>query len=152
MEFKVHPVAFVKNSRKEILDDSWAAVISEIELVDGIPAETLDGIEDFSHLELVFIFDKVNEEDIVLKSAHPRENPEWPKVGIFAQRKKSRPNRIGLSIVKLLKKEGNLLTVQYLDAINGTPILDIKPVMEEFLPKSKVKQPDWSAELMKSYW
>ena len=142
----------VKNTRKEILDDNWAGIISEIELTAGMPVETLDGIEGFSHLELIYIFDRVNETDVVLKSAHPRENPDWPKVGIFAQRKKNRPNRLGLTLVELVKKEGRILTVKYLDAIDGTPILDIKPVMKEFLPKSEVKQPQWSTELMKDYW
>jgi tRNA-Thr(GGU) m(6)t(6)A37 methyltransferase TsaA len=152
MKFTIEPIAWVKNRRKEILDDGWAGIISEITLAEGIPVETLDGIEDFSHLELVFIFDQVEEKDIVLKSAHPRENPNWPKVGIFAQRKKNRPNRIGLTVVKLLKKEGCVLTVQYLDALDGTPVFDIKPVMKEFLPAGELKQPEWSTELMKSYW
>lgn len=117
MEFTIKPIAFVKNSRREVLDDNWAGVISDIELAETIPSETLDGIEDFSHLELIYFFDQVNENEVVLKSAHPRENPNWPKVGIFAQRKKNRPNRIGLCTVKLLKKEGRTITVQYLELL-----------------------------------
>jgi tRNA (Thr-GGU) A37 N-methylase len=73
-------------------------------------------------------------------------------VGIFAQRKKDPPNFIGLTIVELLEKKNNILLVKNLDAIDGTPILDIKPVMKEFLPQGKIKQPAWSKELMQQYW
>ena len=144
------PIAFVKNKRKEKSDDNWSDIISEIILIDGLPSESLDGIEEFSHLEILFFFDKSNK--TVTGSAHPRENPNWPKVGIFAQRKKDRPNHIGATIVKLLKKDGRKLIVSNLDAIDGTPVLDIKPVIEEYLPDEKIKQPEWTRELMKGYW
>jgi tRNA (Thr-GGU) A37 N-methylase len=83
---------------------------------------------------------------------HPRNNKNWPKVGIFAQRGKTRPNRLGVSVVKIVKREGTRLFVEGLDAIDGTPVLDIKPVMREFLPREKVNQPHWATELMKDYW
>jgi tRNA (adenine37-N6)-methyltransferase len=73
-------------------------------------------------------------------------------VGIFAQRKKDRPNAIGLTIAELIKHEGNKIWVKNLDAIDGTPVLDIKPVMKEFLPAADVIQPPWAGELMKDYW
>jgi tRNA (adenine37-N6)-methyltransferase len=152
MNFTLKTLAFVKNSRQLIADDNWGNVISEIELAEELPSSMLDGIEDFSHLEIIFIFDKVNENDVVVTSAHPRENSSWPKVGIFAQRKKNRPNRIGLCTVELIKKNGRTLTVRGLDAIDGTPVIDIKPVMKEFLPKGEITQPDWATELMKNYW
>ncbi|MES1220024.1 MAG: TrmO family methyltransferase, partial [Bacteroidota bacterium] len=71
---------------------------------------------------------------------------------IFAQRKKDRPNSIGLTTVELIERKGKTITVRYLDAIDGTPILDIKPVMKEFLPASEIRQPVWATELMKEYW
>jgi tRNA (Thr-GGU) A37 N-methylase len=80
------------------------------------------------------------------------ENPQWPESGIFAQRGKNRPNRIGNTICRILRREGRTLVVAELDAINGTPVLDIKPVMREFLPRDEVRQPTWSHELMRSYW
>jgi tRNA (Thr-GGU) A37 N-methylase len=83
---------------------------------------------------------------------HPRNNQQWPAVGIFAQRGKNRPNRLGTTICTLVRVEGRALVVQELDAIDGTPILDIKPVMAEFLPRSAVRQPAWSHELMREYW
>ena len=83
---------------------------------------------------------------------HPRNREDWPLVGIFAQRGKNRPNRIGLTTCTILKVEGTRLHVRGLDAIDGTPVLDIKPVMREFLPRGEVRQPDWATELMAEYW
>ncbi|PJZ25866.1 tRNA (N6-threonylcarbamoyladenosine(37)-N6)-methyltransferase TrmO [Leptospira hartskeerlii] len=152
MEFTIRPIAKVSNSRSEIQDDYWAEIVSEIELEDNIPAESLDGIDTFSHLEIIYIFHKAVGLEPVLGSEHPRENKRWPKVGIFAQRKKNRPNHIGSTIVELLRRDGKKLLVKYLDAIDGTPVVDIKPVMREFLPMSGISQPDWSKELMINYW
>ena len=73
-------------------------------------------------------------------------------MGIFAQRGKNRPNRIGSTICRIVRVQGTKLFVAELDAINGTPVLDIKPVMAEFLPRQTVRQPAWSHELMREYW
>ncbi|MBL0182216.1 MAG: SAM-dependent methyltransferase [Chitinophagaceae bacterium] len=151
MPIHLNPVAAVMNSRKDLSDDFWGTVISEIELNENIPAEAFNGIDEFSHLEIIFYFDKTDGSKIVF-NGHPRGNKNWPDVGIFAQRKKDRPNGIGLTIVELIKREGNKIWVKYLDAVDGTPILDIKPVMKEFLPVNEIKQPQWSIELMKDYW
>lgn len=151
MKIELEPVAIVKNSHEGLRDDYWGAVISEIELLPQISAEALNGIEAFSHLEIIYHFDQVTSDTVVLHG-HPRGNKDWPDVGIFAQRKKDRPNRIGLTIVELVEKKGHSLFVRNLDAINGTPILDIKPVMKEFLPAGPVVQPEWSVQLMKDYW
>ncbi|MBS1932000.1 MAG: tRNA (N6-threonylcarbamoyladenosine(37)-N6)-methyltransferase TrmO [Bacteroidetes bacterium] len=151
MEISLKPIAIVKNQRTSLSDDYWGNVISEIELLDHITADAFNGIEAFSHLEIIFYFNESDKSKIVLKG-HPRGNKKWPEVGIFAQRKKERPNAIGLTIVELIKREGNKLWVKRLDAIHGTPVLDIKPVMKEFLPAVEIKQPQWSVELMKEYW
>ena len=152
MKFEISSIATVYNNRKEVSDDYWGAIISEIKLEDNIPAEALDGITEFSHAEIIFILDKINNSDVLTGSVHPRENKAWPRVGIFAQRKKQRPNRIGATICEIVKREGRSLFVKNLDAIDQTPVMDIKPVLKEFLPGSDVKQPDWSIELMKNYW
>ena len=102
-------------------------------------------------VKIVFHFNKADKSKIVFEG-HPRGNTNWPEVGIFAQRKKDRPNGIGLTIVELVKREGNTIWVKYLDAIDGTPVMDIKPVMKEFLATAEIKQPKWSSELMKNYW
>ena len=116
-----------------------------------IPANAFNGIEEFSHLEIVFHLDKADKSRAVF-FCHPRGNKNWPEVGIYAQRKRDRPNTIGITIAELVKSERNKIWVNYLDAIDGTPILDIKSVMKEFLPNGEIRQPQWSHELMKEYW
>jgi tRNA (adenine37-N6)-methyltransferase len=146
-------IGTVKNTRKEVEDDNWGDVISIIELDSAaFNEEALFQIESFSHAEIFYYFDRVEDAKIETGARHPRNNQNWPKVGIFAQRGKNRPNRLGATIVKVLKRDGHQLYVQGLDAIDGTPILDIKPVMKEFLPREEVTQPQWATELMKNYW
>ena len=151
MEVVLKPIATVKNSRTEPIDDHWETVIAEIELADHIPDEAFENISDFSHLEIIYYFDKVKPEDIVF-SGKPRGNTNYPLVGIFGQRKKDRPNTIGLCTVELLEHKGRTIKVKFLDAIDGTPILDIKPVFKEFEPSKEIIQPNWVSDLMKNYW
>jgi tRNA-Thr(GGU) m(6)t(6)A37 methyltransferase TsaA len=149
---EMEPIATVHSPRGDLSDDNWGEVISTIELRGDLSAGALDGLDEFSHAEIVFVFDRVTADKIVTEARHPRNNPEWPKVGIFAQRAKARPNRIGTTIVRVVKRTGRTLQVAGLDAVDGTPVLDIKPVMIEFLPREAVRQPAWSSELMANYW
>jgi len=151
MNIVLKPIATVKNSRNGLLDDYWGSITSEIELAPDIPSDAFNGIDTYSHLEIIFHFNQSDPSKIVFKG-HPRGNKDWPEVGIFAQRKKDRPNSIGLTIVELVKREGNKIWVKNLDAIDGTPIIDIKPVLKEFLPLNEIKQPQWTSELMENYW
>ena len=151
MKFEIESIATVYNKRKEAVDDFWGDTISEIRLHDHIPVEALDGIETFSHAEVLFVFDKVTD-PIVWGSVHPRGNTNWPKVGIFVQRKKNRPNLIGATICEIIKREGRSLWVKLLDAIDETPVIDIKPVWQGFLPQKEVMEPEWSKELMTDYY
>ena len=150
--FEMKPVGYVEAARAVVEDDFWGGAEARIVLTDAVEPDALDGIEDFSHAEIIYVFNQVPPEKIIRGARHPRNNPVWPKVGILAQRGKNRPNRIGSTIVKILRREGATLVVSELDAVNGTPILDIKPVMREFLPRSPVTQPAWSQELMRDYW
>ncbi len=152
MKITLTPIGYVKSPRKEIEDDNWGDVVSQIALTDEFGEESLAGIEEFSHAEIIFFFDQVKREKIITGARYPRGRQDWGKVGIFAQRGKNRPNRLGLTTVKILKREGKVLYVQGLDAINGTPVLDIKPAMVEFQPKEKLRQPKWATELMSNYW
>ena len=152
MKIELVPIGFVTNDRAAIADDNWGQVVSAIELADHIIAEALEGIEAFSHLEVIFFMDKVENEKAIAQYRHPRNNPALPKVGTFAQRNKKRPNKIGLTIVEFVAREGKVLKVRRLDAVDGTPVLDIKPVMREFLPYGTVRQPNWTSEIMKNYW
>lgn len=148
----VKPVAFVRGGRSLVADDYWGDVRAEIVLADDLPTESLDGLETFSHAEIIFFFDKLPESSIRPGARHPRENTSWPRVGIFAQRGKARPNRLGVTIVEIEKRDGRTLRVRGLDAVDGTPVIDIKPVIAEFLPRTPVRQPAWARELMRDYW
>ena len=149
---ELEPIAFVRNTRREVEDDFWGGLVSEIELAAALPDDSLAGLEQFSHAEVVFHFHLVDAAKVVSGARHPRNNPSWPAIGIFAQRGKNRPNRIGLATVRVLARTARTLIVRDLDAIDGTPILDIKPVMKEFLPIGDVHQPAWADELMRDYW
>lgn len=145
-------IAIVRSPRVDLDDDDWGAVSSVIELVPEMSAESLLGLEDFSHVEVLFVFDRVSEASIEQTARHPRGNPAWPRVGIFAQRGKNRPNRLGATIARIVKRDDRCLHVVGLDAVDGTPVLDLKPVMNEFLPREPVSQPRWASELMTHYW
>jgi tRNA-Thr(GGU) m(6)t(6)A37 methyltransferase TsaA len=151
MEIRLTPIATVKNTRTTPTDDFWGGTISEIELVETMPEAALDGIGLFSHLEILYYFNQIGEGKIV-HARRPRGNPDYPMMGIFAQRNKDRPNRIGLTTVELIEHTGRVIKVRYLDAIDGTPVLDIKPVFREFMPKTPITQPEWVGELTKDYW
>jgi tRNA (adenine37-N6)-methyltransferase len=146
------PIGYIRSSRNDASDDGWDAVEAQIEIGSEFSPDSLQGIEEFSHIEVVFLFDRVPESAIERGARHPRNNTAWPRVGIFAQRGKNRPNRLGVSVARLLHTQERLLTVCGLDAIDGTPVLDIKPVMKEFLPRGEIRQPAWSHELMVRYW
>ena len=151
MDITLKPIATVKNLRTSLIDDHWTKIISTIELADYIPTEVFNNIIDFSHLEIIYYFDRVENNSIAF-SGRPRGNPNYPMVGILGQRKKDRPNKIGLCTVELLEHNGRTITVKNLDAIDGTPILDIKPVFKEFQPIGQIRQPEWVADLMRNYW
>jgi len=152
-EIKFKPVASVQCPRTEPLDDHWGKVVSTIALDPAqFTPESLEELDAFSHIDVIYFFHHVSEDKIETRARHPRNRTDWPRVGIFAQRGKNRPNRIGLSVCRLLKVEGLTITVEGLDAIDGTPVLDIKPHMKEFEPRGVVRQPAWSVELMAHYY
>ena len=101
---------------------------------------------------MIFVFDRVTDAEIEFGARHPRGRMDWPLVGIFAQRGKNRPNRLGVSVCRLVSIGDRCVHVGELDAIDGTPVVDIKPVMREFLPRGEVRQPVWATELMADYW
>lgn len=152
-EITLRPIGHVRGGRADVLDDDWGGVRSVIALdPDLFGPEALAGLADFSHLEVLFYFHRVPDEKIETGARHPRGRTDWPLVGIFAQRGKNRPNRLGLCTCRILSVKELEVEVQGLDAIDGTPVLDLKPVMKEFLPREAVVQPDWSTELMRDYW
>lgn len=149
---QVEPIGFVEAVRERVEDDFWGGQQACITLTERFTGEALQGITDFSHVEVLFLLHEVEPAKIITGARHPRNNKEWPVVGIFAQRAKNRPNGIGSTICRVILVEGAKLFVSELDAIDGTPVIDIKPVMVEFLPRQEVQQPRWSHDLMRNYW
>jgi tRNA (adenine37-N6)-methyltransferase len=151
--YEVTPIGWVRSTRDEAIDDDWESVGATITLdPDRFTAASLAGLAEFSHVEIVFLFDRVDDGDVQVGARHPRGNSDWPSVGIFAQRAKMRPNRLGVTVCRLTGIDDITLALEALDAIDGTPVLDVKPVMAEFLPRGEVRQPEWSRELMATYW
>lgn len=153
-QIALEPIGRVASPVSRGRDTNWGAVIAEIQLDDSrFETACLSGLEEFSHVEVIFVFDQLAESEIENTARHPRENPQWPKVGIFAQRGRKRPNRLGATICELVAIEGLCVRVRGLDAFDGSPVVDLKPVMREFLPEAAtIRQPQWSRELMSTYF
>jgi len=151
-EVVLRPIGTVVGGRTEPVDDDWEGVEATIALAERFDPEALQGLDDFSHLDVVYLFHRVDEDKIVTGARHPRGRSDWPRVGIFAQRAKARPNRLGVSTCRLLRVDGRTLHVADLDAIDGTPVLDIKPYMAEMGPRTPVREPEWAKDLMRTYW
>lgn len=152
MKFEVEPIGVVRSPRKDLTDDFWGKVDVEVVLGDHLPEAAFAGLGDFSHVEVIFLMHRVDPAKVEVGARHPRERADWPLVGIFAQRGKARPNRIGLTRGAIQRVEGRVLTVRGIDAIDGTPVLDIKPWMDEFGPIGATRQPAWATELMADYY
>jgi tRNA-Thr(GGU) m(6)t(6)A37 methyltransferase TsaA len=151
--FTIKAIGRVHCARTEPIDDNWDAFPATIELdAARFGPEALQGLDGFSHVEILYVFDQVDDAEINTTARHPRGRTDWPKVGIFAQRGKGRPNRLGATICRVVSVEGTKLNVVGLDAIDGTPVIDIKPVMSGFQPRGAFREPDWAGEIMSGYW
>jgi len=150
----LEPVGVVVGGRTEATDDDWGSVEAIVRLdASRFGPEVVAGLEDFSHLVIVFQFHLVDPAEVQSGTRHPRGNPDWPAVGMFAQRARVRPNRLGVSTCVLVGIDGLDLHVRGLDAVDGTPVLDVKPYVREFeLPAAAVHQPAWITELMRGYY
>lgn len=153
MDYTLTPIGHVRGGRTAAVDDDWGKERAVIELDPRqFGPDALAGLSEFSHAEVIFLFHRVAPERIETGARHPRNRRDWPLVGIFAQRGKNRPNRIGLTACRIVGVEDTRLHVAGLDAIDGTPVLDIKPLMREFQPRGERRQPAWASELMQGYW
>ena len=153
MSIEVIPIGHVRGGRAEATDDDWGKEQAVIEL-DGeqYQADALAGLADFSHVEVLFHFHQLDPGKIVTAARHPRGRSDWPKVGIFAQRGRARPNRLAVTVCRIIAVDGLSLAVAGLDAIDGTPVLDLKPYLSGFAPRGAIRQPDWAREIMADYW
>jgi len=113
--------------------------------------ECLEGIEDFSHLVIIYWTHKTPEDARKIKKVHPAGLKNMPIKGIFATRSPVRPNPIGIISVKLIKRKDNILAVEGLDAINNTPIIDIKPHLPSYDSPLDVKIADWMYSIMEEF-
>jgi tRNA-Thr(GGU) m(6)t(6)A37 methyltransferase TsaA len=147
------PIGVVRSALREVVDDVFGGTSCRIELDPSrFTRDALLGLDAFSHVEVVFHFDRIRENEIVTGARRPRGRADWPMVGIFAQRGKARPNRIGVTVCRLIEVRGLTVHVDALDAIDGTPVLDLKPYMREFAPRGAQRQPAWATALMANYW
>ena len=150
---QVQPIGHVRGGREAVEDDAWGGVVSRIELDTGVvEASATLGLDGFSHVEVVYVFDRVDPAAVCTGARRPRGRTDWPEVGILAQRAKDRPNRIGVTVCQLRSAGGTTIEVAGLDAVEGTPVLDVKPYLTGFAPRGAVRQPAWAEELMAGYW
>ena len=145
-EIVLKPIGFVKTTAtgEEVRDKTRT---SQIVLSEDL-TEALDDIEDFSHLFVLFWLHQTSAEERKILKVHPRRRKDMPLLGIFATRTMTRPNPVGLTLVELVKVEGNVLTVRGLDAFNGTPVIDIKP-FDSWDTAQDVKVPEWWIKMKK---
>jgi tRNA (adenine37-N6)-methyltransferase len=149
MEFR--PIGFVKSPVTDPVDENWGNVVSRIHLAEPW-GRGLRGLEEFSHLVIVFHMHQAAHDPKTDLLRRPRGRADMPEVGIFAQRAKHRPNPVGITAVRLLEIQDSTLIVQGLDAIDGSPVIDIKPYVPEFDRVSRPRGPKWMKELLKGYF
>lgn len=151
--YEVQPIGVVRGGRVEPTDDGWGGVTARVELDPAVVAPSATaGLDGFSHVEVVFLFHLVDPGSVCTGARHPRGRADWPEVGILAQRAKDRPNRIGTTVCAVAGVGPGWVDVAGLDAVDGTPVLDVKPYLRGFAPRGEVREPAWAAELMAAYW
>lgn len=141
----IRPIGVVRNGVREPRPDGWEDVRSDLIFRDDL-ATALDGIENYSHVIVVFAFHLVPDEARMLR-LHPRGDASLPEQGVLATRSQLRPSPIGVSVVRLLRRRRNILRVAGLDAINGTPVLDIKPYFPFYDSVADASVPEWAQRL-----
>ncbi len=150
--FQITPIGTVSNHRTDVQhSDQWGAVRSTITIDERFGDACLQGLEGFSHVEVLFVFDQFEELDDYREPKPYRGRTDLPSLGVFAGRAPRRPNRIGVTSCAIESVDGRELTVIGLDAVTGTPVVDLKPVMVEFLP-TDVRQPEWVSDVMSEYF
>ena len=151
--FDVESVGYVVGGRVEPTDDYWGGTRAIIRIDNPrFTPESLAGLEDFSHLEVVFRFHLTDPGDLNLGARRPRDNPDWPAVGTFGHRNMRKVNWLGLSRCRLLEVDGLDLHVEDLDAVDGTPVIDLKPWFTVFGPRGAVREPAWPTEMLGDYF
>ncbi len=144
-------IGTVKCPIVEQMDEGWGEVVSEIWLNPEL-ATGFDGLAEFSHAVIIFLMHQASFDMGRDLKRRPRGRADMPETGIFAQRAKHRPNSIGITTVRILDVDGSMLRVKGLDAIDGTPVLDIKPYVPAFDRVENATVPGWIEQLMDGYF
>jgi tRNA (adenine37-N6)-methyltransferase len=145
------PIGHVVSPVEETVDEKWGGVVSRVLLLPEY-AGGLDGLDGFSHAIIVTYLHKAKYEPARHLKRRPRGLESMPLLGIFSQRAKDRPNPIGITAVRVIRTGTDYLEVQGLDAINGTPVIDIKPYYPLCDRIENPRTPEWVVELMKDYF
>jgi len=149
--FPVRAIGFVRSPVVEPVDEGWGEVESRIELLPEYRAG-LRGLDQFSHVLVVAWLHQADFDPARHLVRRPRGRDDMPLVGIFAQRAKDRPNPFGITVAAIVRADETGLVVRGLDAIDGTPILDLKPYFPDFDAAAKPRLPEWVAKLMQGYF
>ena len=150
MDLTVRPIGTVKNYVTDRKDTAWGEDVSDV-ILDRAYIGGLKGLEDFSHAIIVFLLDQAHFDPEKHLQRRPQNRDDMPVTGIFAQRGKDRPNRIGITAVEIVSVTEDCLTVRGLDAIDGTPVLDIKPYYPAY-DRKEAAVPKWVNRLMEHYF
>ncbi|MBU2608936.1 MAG: tRNA (N6-threonylcarbamoyladenosine(37)-N6)-methyltransferase TrmO [Chloroflexi bacterium] len=135
-------IGFVRNEIKRPMREGWEKVVSEI-VVENNLTDALDDLEEFSHITVIFWMHLVDTSVQLPHKVHPMGRGELPLVGLFATRSPHRPNPLGETTVRLLKRRANVLTVEGLDAVDGTPVIDIKPYLQRYDSTTNPRVAPW---------
>ena len=139
-EITLRPIGYVRSEIKEPTRERRPDIVSEV-IIDASLNEGLDNLDEFSHI-IILYWIHISRGPAPTK-VHPRGNPEHALMGVFATRSPSRPNPIGKATVELLQRQDNILKVRGLDAIDGTPVLDIKPYIPGYDSVNNARAPSW---------
>ncbi|MFC1967351.1 tRNA (N6-threonylcarbamoyladenosine(37)-N6)-methyltransferase TrmO [Chloroflexota bacterium] len=149
MQIHIEPIGHVENNINSPIDSDWSKAESGIVFrEDLVPA--LSGLDEFSHVVIIFWMHQAKPPAVL--SRRPQSRTDMPEIGVLSQRSKHRPNPIGITSVRLVKINGCRAVVRGLDAINGTPVLDIKPYYPEYDCHPEAQVPEWVNRLMKDYF
>jgi tRNA-Thr(GGU) m(6)t(6)A37 methyltransferase TsaA len=163
---QLKPVGVVRNQSK---DPSWGRTLGALDwreratrmkeqresvselVIDSSLEGILDGIDDFSHIMVIYWAHLIPPERRSMRKVHPMGNKDFPLVGVFATGSPVRPNSILTTVVRLVGRKGNVLRVTGLDALDGSPILDIKPYSRRIPDTDEIKVPDWMRDIHQNF-
>jgi len=135
-------IGIARNGIKQLPRHGWEEIVSDI-VVDSSLTEALDNLDEFSHIIVLYWMRQVTTTGQIPAKVHPMGKQALPLVGLFATRSPNRPNPIGKATVRLLRRQGNILKVKGLDAIDGTSVIDIKPYIPGYDSVTDAKVPSW---------